>query len=688
MVTRPNQGSNSDTWGTDLNNWLDGIRGTSDYFDGVQNPFYSSESWYNLTASSILGLRAALSAADTSRVKIFAMGHSMLAGSGATSVGKDDAVAIFKRNLVGKGAPVRGAFGYLANNTNLDSRWTLTGTWTRPDGVTLNEVVNAMAVSNAAGDTATFTPELPGTIVQVHTYGNSAAFTVYIDDVLAGSFTPTGAQAAASVIYSGLSNSIHKVRIVASAGSVYLVGVNVYNTTGIEVYNFGKASSTAASWVGASDGGVFYANRPSALGVGTPNITLIQLDTNEVLWTTTTAAQYTTQMQSLITELQGLGSQIILIASPSANPGGNGYPAVSQSLWESFLQAEYALSDQFNIPLLDLTNLFVSSASAQSKGIMYDQIHPNSVGYGIMGRTLGRLFAAASIDYQSRNEITVASEHSVTTPASPANGLTLFSRYRARRVPAFIGPTGLDSQLQPALFSNRVARINAVDNITTPSLDGIAVIHLNNATTTPAAIANAGTNFYTSMVRYRCATTATAGTGAGTRSSTAQWMLSSTANKGGFFFVSRFGFNVLSATSRCFVGLSATTTALAPTTDPSAFLNQLGFGFDAADSNLQFMCNNAAGVSTKVDMGSNFAKVASAATNFFEVRVFVPSGNPGIVYYSAQRLNDGVVVNSSLSTTDVPANDTLLAAHIHLSNGTTAAAHSIDIQSLYIETDN
>lgn len=273
-------------------------------------------------------------------------------------------------------------------------------------------------------------------------------------------------------------------------------------------------------------------------------------------------------------------------------------------------------------------------------------------------------------------------DYSTTTPNAPLFGLTLFTRFRARRIPAFIGPTGQDSALQPALFSNRVARLTVVNNVAAPQFEGLAVT--NRAA--PTAVANAATNFYTSMVRARYSSTATAGNAGGFRSTTAQWFRSDTANMGGFFAVIRFGLNAVTATNRLFLGFSTTTTDLAAGLDPSGYLNMVGFAANAAHTTFRFMHNDGVGGATQIDLGANFP-CNVAATNFYEFRIFCPSGSGGTIHYSAHRLNDGQVVQGSVST-DLPALNTLLSWHTMHSNGTTAAAASIDVQSLYIETDN
>lgn len=271
-----------------------------------------------------------------------------------------------------------------------------------------------------------------------------------------------------------------------------------------------------------------------------------------------------------------------------------------------------------------------------------------------------------------------------TTPTSPTTGLKIFSRTRARRMLAQVGPTGQDNRLQPSLAFNTVCSVNALNNSTTPDLNTIAVTHLNNATATPTAVAIATTNLFTSLTRYRCATTTTAGTGAGTRSAAAQWLMSSTLNKGGFHFVARFGFNLIAAGSRAFVGMSTTTTALNPAVDPSTLLNQFGFGFDAADTNIQFMRKDGT-TAVKVDTG--MAK-GTGGTDFYEIDLYVPSGGGASVWYCIRRLTDDTIFRGSVAvTTNLPAVDTLMSFHLHLSNGAVAAAHSIDIKSIYIESD-
>jgi hypothetical protein len=282
----------------------------------------------------------------------------------------------------------------------------------------------------------------------------------------------------------------------------------------------------------------------------------------------------------------------------------------------------------------------------------------------------------------SNDPLDLPTEFTSGNPAVPTAGVTLFTRHRARRMLAQIGPSGLDTILQPAIFSNRIARWNAVNALATPTMDGLSVTNYS----APTAVQNATNNFYNSMVRNRFQTNATAGTGTGFRTA-AQWHLSSTANKGGFFFVCRFGLNLITATNRIFIGLANVTGAL-PNAEPSTFTNIIGFGSDSSQTTMRFLRNGNTGTATAVDLGANFStSTAGQANSFYEVRLFSPSGGGSVVNYSATRLNDGAFIQGS-ATTALPALDLILAAQVWHQNGSTAAAVNLDVQSLYIETDN
>lgn len=282
----------------------------------------------------------------------------------------------------------------------------------------------------------------------------------------------------------------------------------------------------------------------------------------------------------------------------------------------------------------------------------------------------------------SGTELAATSDYSTTTPTAPTTGLKIFARNRARRVPAFIGPSGQDSQLQPALFSNRVARLQAINNTAAMTGDGFPVPTVY--TTASTAVLNASTNFYTAMLRTRFPSASTAGSFAGFRIPNPQYFFSSTANMGGFFFVARFGINLGTATARAFIGLNQNG-ANDTNADPNTLTNRVGFGFGTASTNWYFHSSGVGSNTAVTDLGASFP-ARTYATDFYEFRLFAPSGAGTTLYWSAQKLNDGTFVQGGPITTNLPIG--ALTPHMWLNNGTTATAVSMDVQSLYVETDN
>ncbi len=287
--------------------------------------------------------------------------------------------------------------------------------------------------------------------------------------------------------------------------------------------------------------------------------------------------------------------------------------------------------------------------------------------------------------FGSGAELAATTEHSTTTPTPPATGIKIFARYRARRMAAMIGPQGLDVALQPALFSNRVGRLTAVSAATALVADGLtAALNYSNAPSTAGAVTSA--SFYASMARVRYASPASINGFAGFRM-VPHLFLSSTANMGGFFWVLRFGQNAGNADGRGFAGLGSLNTGES-NANPSTLLNRIGFGYNDVSTNWYFHSAGAGANASVTDLGANFP-ARTYATNFYEFRLFAPSGGGQSVFWSATRLNDNATVQGGPVTTNLPANGTLLGTHAWLNNGPTAAVvSSYDIQALYVETDN
>jgi hypothetical protein len=132
-------------------------------------------------------------------------------------------------------------------------------------------------------------------------------------------------------------------------------------------------------------------------------------------------------------------------------------------------------------------------------------------------------------------------------------------------------------------------------------------------------------------------------------------------------FTACYGFTIYegatNASHRAFAGLRGNTAA--PTdVDPSTLTSIVGFGYDAADTNIQFMHNDGSGTATKVDTG--LAKPSTNAAQGYIVRLVCPPGGP--VAYYIKELVSGTEFSGSAST-DLPAATQLLNFNHYASVG-------------------
>lgn len=274
-------------------------------------------------------------------------------------------------------------------------------------------------------------------------------------------------------------------------------------------------------------------------------------------------------------------------------------------------------------------------------------------------------------------------------PSPPAAGRGhLYAKdIAARMMPKWVGPSGYDYPIQSHIAFNNTSWWVAAGNSTTITAVGAAAL---TATGTATAINVATTNIYTMMrkLEYLVTTAATTAV-AGFRGGVAQRRIGtpSASIPGGFFFACRWGpaTGVATTTNRGFVGMTNSTAA--PTdVQPSTLTNMVGMGWDAADTNIQLMCNDGAGTATKTDLGASFPVPTADRTNMYELVLFSPNSTTQSVGYRVTNLGTNAQVSGTI-TTDIPSNTTLLAPRGWMSVGGTSSVIGIALTSLYIETD-
>jgi hypothetical protein len=315
-------------------------------------------------------------------------------------------------------------------------------------------------------------------------------------------------------------------------------------------------------------------------------------------------------------------------------------------------------------------NVFVTLPAGKLDGTVIGGVDPSTGAFTDLTLTSGQLTVPLS-----------------NPSAASAGTYDLFARSVGGRImPAFIGPSALDSVLQPHIARNKIAHVSAAGNSTTITNVGTATL---TATGTATAANVATTNIYTRMrlLEYLVTTAATTAV-AGFTQPAAQYTLGGSSAFAGFHLVVRFGpsTGVTTGTRRLFVGMTNSTSA--PTdVNPSTLVNMVGVGYDAADTNMQIMHNDASGTATKIDLGASFPRPAADRSKMYELVLFSPPNGGSEINYSVTDLGTGAIASGTIISADVPAVTTLLAARGYSSVGGTSSVTGIALSSLYIETD-
>lgn len=263
------------------------------------------------------------------------------------------------------------------------------------------------------------------------------------------------------------------------------------------------------------------------------------------------------------------------------------------------------------------------------------------------------------------------------TPAAPDSGILLFGMNRGgRRVPRFMGPSGLDSSIQPALWGNSVV-------MWLPGTGTTASINFGSnwvVSATQAHPAIVDTNVYTKIRKATYTTTTTAGNTSGTRTGAAI-----VTRNTGFFFAARFGITTYQSAMQIQIALSATTGALAG--DPSAQVNSCGVGKLTGKTVWSYWTSDGSTPSTS-DTGRTTA--ASGAADCFDVFMFCKPGDSKITFRMEDIATPAVIIDNVEKSANIPVGTVLLYAHAENRNVTGGAgtACAIWVSKIYMETDN
>ena len=285
-------------------------------------------------------------------------------------------------------------------------------------------------------------------------------------------------------------------------------------------------------------------------------------------------------------------------------------------------------------------------------------------------------------------------QSAIANPSAPAaDTLRTYARkVSGRMLPKWMGPSGVDTPVQPAFFGNNVV-------IYTPNTGTTAGLAFGTpwAATTTVAHPQPTAGIYTQMKRTTSTmvvTTQNQTLGVSAIVSTAaQFWRGNAAGLGGFFFFTRFGIETLTTgnfTIRLFAGLmSGTTNILASDTVPA--ISCVGLWHDTTEGAgvLNIVTKDGSTAATKNALaGSPTTPIATGQGYDFYLYA---KPNDSVIYYRLYDLNLRTVLSEGPFSTNLPANTTFMGPVVGMSNGTantTAGQVAVGINRIYVESDH
>jgi Protein of unknown function (DUF2793) len=274
----------------------------------------------------------------------------------------------------------------------------------------------------------------------------------------------------------------------------------------------------------------------------------------------------------------------------------------------------------------------------------------------------------------------------IASPAAPAaSGLKLYGSDLANGmlIPAFRGPVGNPSLLQPHLGFGQVSIFEVAGGTTVTNL---GFVPTTVGTVTAANLSVGSRRARLRRVEYLVTTAATTAV-AGWRSNSSVYSVGGgNAWEGGFYAVMHGGpsTGVTNASHRYFMGLLQSIAS--SDVNPSTLTFMVGIGYDSADTQLQVMSNDGTGAATKIALGAGFPKPNVDRAFTYRLELYSPPGTTQSVSYRVTYLETGAVATGVI-TADLPPTTTLLQPHMYASVGGVSSVVGLALGKMLIGTE-
>lgn len=326
--------------------------------------------------------------AATGRARVLLIGDSTTVGAGAGTSGNTNLVGAQAKNrtnalaarLASLGIPTS-ANSFMCDSwvghasvslPNYDSRISLGTGWSIASGTT---GLGGDLLTCTSTGTLAFTPT--GQIDRIQLYyptnNGLGSFSVNVDGGSSlGTFNQNGTSSVTSQTFSVTKGS-HTINVVGVSGTTYVIGIVTWDSTtpAVDLITCGMWGSVASNWTA---GGSSW-NPPQMFATLGQDLAVVQLIINDSNAGLSNLSTYTSNMSTIISGLKAQGDVIVESGIPS-----NTTQATDGTLAQ-FAAALSGLASNVNSPFVDIRARWVNYSTANALGWMFDDKHPNAVGY-------------------------------------------------------------------------------------------------------------------------------------------------------------------------------------------------------------------------------------------------------------------------------------------------------------------
>ena len=308
------------------------------------------------------------------RVRMVCAGPSTVAGTGGAQ--PMVAVSSFPAQLI----DLLGARPGRVMASTYDNRWEFSGS------ISLRPGTHTLGMSSSDSFTATYTSWEAATGYTLYAYRQSTTdLTVTVDGGSPQTIALPGLSGFKALRIDGLDDTAHTITISGPDG-VFIDSIEA-DTTGLTIHNAGRPSSSAADWVSGNTSStwsqVFPTTFTSEAGNANqpkPDLALVQPLLN---------GSQPADIRQVVANVQALSIPTVLVTCGGVGgmTGGSTVPTQIAALYDA--------ADEFDLPLIDLTDTMGWYASANAKGLMADTVHPNRRGYSVQAWRIYRALIGA-----------------------------------------------------------------------------------------------------------------------------------------------------------------------------------------------------------------------------------------------------------------------------------------------------